>query len=118
MRNQKNAIFFQDLQRKKTFFFYKFLTASAVTWLFSSLNWFLFRHTEIENKRIRRKNDGSGEGGVCEYIKGGTRRVVILWSKKGGYSLLEKFFLENSLGAYSIFNVAAFRKISSDIFVY
>ena len=43
-------------------------------------------------------------GRVRIHQKGETGGVVILWSKKGGYSLLVKFFLGKSLSAYSIFN--------------
>ena len=107
---EKNAIFFQDLLRKKTFFSTSFsqqvqLPDYSEVWID-----LIFRFTEIENKRIRRKNSRRKwwmcGGRVRIHQKGETGGVVILWSKKGGYSLLVKF-LEN-LSVHTLFLMQTF----------
>ena len=47
-------------------------------------------------------------GRVRIHQKGETGGVVILWSKKGGYSLLVKFFLGKSLSVHTLFLMQTF----------
>ena len=47
-------------------------------------------------------------GRVRIHQKGETGGVVILWSKKGGYSLLVKFFLGKSLSVHTLFLTQTF----------
>ena len=114
MRNRKKCNFFSRLTKEENFFFYKFLTASAVTWLFRSLNliWFL----DLQKLRIRELGGKTRE----------TEVVNVWWScantSKGGNRGSSHFMVQKrwlffackilswkiSLSAYSIFNADIF----------